>query len=47
MFQILSNICSWDFLFQELVGIAYYILLENKKKKEMQKSEAKFWKNMK
>ena len=29
------------------IGITYYILLENKKRKEMQKSEAKFWKNMK
>jgi inorganic phosphate transporter, PiT family len=29
------------------IGIAYYILLENKKRREMQKSEAKFWKNMK
>ena len=29
------------------VGISYYLLLENKKRKEMQKSEAKFWKNIK
>ncbi|MBK7713501.1 MAG: inorganic phosphate transporter [Bacteroidales bacterium] len=29
------------------LGIAYYILLENKKRREMQKSEARFWKNMK
>jgi inorganic phosphate transporter, PiT family len=29
------------------VGIAYYALLENKKRREMQKSEARFWKNMK
>jgi inorganic phosphate transporter, PiT family len=29
------------------IGIAYYILLENKKRREMQKSEARFWKNMK
>jgi len=29
------------------IGIAYYLLLENKKRKEMQKSEARFWKNMK
>ena len=30
-----------------IVGISYYLLLENKKRKEMQKSEAKFWKNIK
>jgi inorganic phosphate transporter, PiT family len=29
------------------LGIAYYILLEYKKKRELQKSEARFWKNMK
>jgi PiT family inorganic phosphate transporter len=29
------------------LGIAYYILLENKKRREMQKSETRFWKNMK
>jgi inorganic phosphate transporter, PiT family len=29
------------------IGIAYYILLENKKRREMQKSEARFWKNIK
>ncbi len=29
------------------IGILYYILLENKKRKEMQRSEEKFWKNMK
>jgi inorganic phosphate transporter, PiT family len=29
------------------IGISYYILLENKKRKEMHKSEEKFWKNMK
>jgi len=29
------------------IGIIFYILLENKKRKEMQKSEEKFWKNMK
>jgi phosphate/sulfate permease len=29
------------------LGIAYYVLLENKKRREMQKSEARFWKNMK
>ena len=29
------------------LGIAYYIILENKKKREMQRSEARFWKNMK
>jgi phosphate/sulfate permease len=29
------------------IGIVFYILLENKKKKEMQRSEEKFWKNMK
>jgi PiT family inorganic phosphate transporter len=29
------------------IGIIYYILLENKKRKEMQRSEEKFWKNMK
>lgn len=29
------------------VGVVYYILLENKKNREMRKSEARFWKNMK
>ena len=29
------------------IGIIYYVLLENKKRKEMQRSEEKFWKNMK
>jgi phosphate/sulfate permease len=29
------------------IGIVFYILLENKKRKEMQRSEEKFWKNMK
>ena len=29
------------------IGIAYFLLLENKKRREMQKSEARFWKNMK
>lgn len=29
------------------IALAFYILLENKKKREMQKSEEKFWKNMK
>ena len=29
------------------IGIIYYLLLENKKRREMQKSEARFWKNMK
>jgi inorganic phosphate transporter, PiT family len=29
------------------IGIVYYILLENKKRREMQRSEEKFWKNMK
>ncbi|MCE5346591.1 MAG: inorganic phosphate transporter [Bacteroidales bacterium] len=29
------------------IGILFYILLENKKRKEMQRSEDKFWKNMK
>jgi PiT family inorganic phosphate transporter len=29
------------------IGLAYYLLLENKKKREMQRSEEKFWKNMK
>lgn len=29
------------------IGIAYYILLENKKRREMHRSEEKFWKNMK
>ena len=29
------------------IGIFFYILLENKKRKEMQRSEEKFWKNMK
>jgi inorganic phosphate transporter, PiT family len=30
-----------------LIGIIYYILLENRKRKEMQRSEEKFWKNIK
>jgi PiT family inorganic phosphate transporter len=34
-------------LISGIVGISYYLLLENKKRKEMQKSEAKFWKNIK
>jgi phosphate/sulfate permease len=29
------------------IGIIYYVLLENKKRREMQRSEEKFWKNMK
>jgi inorganic phosphate transporter, PiT family len=29
------------------IGIIFYILLENKKRREMQRSEEKFWKNMK
>ena len=29
------------------IGIIFYILLENKKSREMQRSEEKFWKNMK
>jgi hypothetical protein len=29
------------------IGIVFYLLLENKKRKEMQRSEEKFWKNMK
>lgn len=29
------------------IGIAYYVLLERKKKSEMHRSEEKFWKNMK
>jgi inorganic phosphate transporter, PiT family len=29
------------------IGLVFYILLENKKKREMQRSEEKFWKNMK
>ena len=29
------------------IGIAFYILLEYKKRREMQRSEEKFWKNMK
>jgi inorganic phosphate transporter, PiT family len=29
------------------IGIFFYVLLENKKKREMQRSEEKFWKNMK
>jgi inorganic phosphate transporter, PiT family len=29
------------------IGIVYYILLENRKRKEMQRSEEKFWRNMK
>jgi phosphate/sulfate permease len=29
------------------IGIIFYILLETKKKREMQRSEEKFWKNMK
>lgn len=30
-----------------IVGIIYYLLLENKKRRDMQRSEDKFWKNMK
>ncbi len=30
-----------------VVGMVYYLLLESKKRKDMQKSEARFWKNMK
>jgi inorganic phosphate transporter, PiT family len=29
------------------IGIIFYILLDNKKRREMQRSEEKFWKNMK
>jgi phosphate/sulfate permease len=29
------------------IGIIFYVLLENKKRREMQRSEEKFWKNMK
>jgi phosphate/sulfate permease len=29
------------------IGITFYMLLENKKRREMQRSEEKFWKNMK
>jgi phosphate/sulfate permease len=29
------------------IGIIFYILLQNKKRREMQRSEEKFWKNMK
>ncbi len=29
------------------IGITFYVLLENKKRREMQRSEEKFWKNMK
>jgi phosphate/sulfate permease len=29
------------------IGMIFYILLENKKRREMQRSEEKFWKNMK
>lgn len=29
------------------IGVTFYILLENKKRREMQRSEEKFWKNMK
>jgi len=29
------------------IGIIFYILLENKRRREMQRSEEKFWKNMK
>jgi inorganic phosphate transporter, PiT family len=29
------------------IGTAYYVLLEKRKRQEIQKSEAKFWKNMK
>jgi phosphate/sulfate permease len=29
------------------IGIVFYALLENKKRREMQRSEEKFWKNMK
>jgi inorganic phosphate transporter, PiT family len=29
------------------IGVVYYVLLENRKRREMQRSEEKFWKNMK
>ena len=29
------------------IGMIFYILLENRKRREMQRSEEKFWKNMK
>ena len=29
------------------IGMVFYVLLENKKRREMQRSEEKFWKNMK
>jgi len=29
------------------IGVAYYLLLENRKKREMHRSEEKFWKNIK
>ena len=29
------------------IGIVYYILLEKKKRRDMQRSEDKFWKNIK
>jgi hypothetical protein len=29
------------------IGLVFYILLDNKRKREMQRSEEKFWKNMK
>jgi MFS-type transporter involved in bile tolerance (Atg22 family) len=29
------------------IGIIFYLLLENKKRREIQRSEEKFWKNMK
>jgi phosphate/sulfate permease len=35
------------FLIFGAAGAAYYLLLERKKRKEMQKSEEKFWRNMK
>ncbi len=34
-------------LISGIVGISYYLILENKKRKEMQNSEDKFWKNIK
>jgi len=45
-----SNIIKYlllGILVSGTIGISYYLLLENKKKKEMQKSEARFWKNIK
>jgi hypothetical protein len=29
------------------IGTLFYLLLENKKQRELQRSEEKFWKNMK